>query len=274
MRIRNVVPVRLTQPRQLVLDLLAAAGRVPVDVRALVEAGRILGLKENAMRVALSRLRAREAVVSPTRGAYVLGPSAPPRPPTPWKAGDEELLAPWDGASWLAVHELGALPEPLRWLGFRPVLRGLSLRPANLRGGAPALRAELGPARPVFVVSALDPAPDAEALWDVHARAMRQAALARALEDGFATIEDAAPSDDAALATAFRLGGQALRSLHLDPRLPPALAPAEPRRRLQAAMRRYDRRARALWSARLGLEGATPLGRVDGGRSEREGVRA
>ena len=251
----------LTRPRQRVLDLLAAASPVPVAARAIVEAGVILGIKENALRVALSRLRARDAIASPSRGAYVLGPAAPPRPPTPWTATDDALLSPWDGTSWLAVHELGELPEALRWLGFRPVLRGLSMRPANLRGGVDALRGELGAGRAVFLASALEPAPDAEALWSVRARRAKQPALAEALETGLAALRTATPADDAALATAFRLGGAALRSLHLDPRLPPALASAEPRQRLQSAMSRYDRRARALWATRLGLAGATPLGR-------------
>ncbi|MEM1413786.1 MAG: hypothetical protein AAGH15_02735 [Myxococcota bacterium] len=261
--------MRTASPRLLILDLLAAAAPASLGARAIVDAGTILGLKENALRVALSRLRAQRAVASPGRGTYVLGPAAPPRPPSPWRAQVAALLEQWDRESWLCVHELGELPGPLRWLGFRPLLRGLSVRPANLRGGVSALRARLGCRHPAFVIRELAPAPDAEALWGVRRRAAEQRALVARLEASYARIAHADPRDDAALAESFRLGGRALRSLHLDPRLPDALASATPRMRLQDAMGRYDERAKALWATRLGLSEAesAPFAREGSGEA-------
>ena len=49
-----------------------------MPVRALVDAGRLFGIEENAIRVALARLRASGQVESTARGRYRLGPAAAP----------------------------------------------------------------------------------------------------------------------------------------------------------------------------------------------------
>jgi len=53
----------------------------------------------------------------------------------------------------------------------------------------------------------------------------------------------------------FRVGGAALRTLAKDPLLPEPIVPAREREALVAAMRDYDARGRASWSAFLARHG-------------------
>ena len=46
----------------------------------------------------------------------------------------------------------------------------------------------------------------------------------------------------------FRLGGQAIRQIVLDPLLPEPIVPAAERAALVAALRRYDRMGRSCWA--------------------------
>jgi phenylacetic acid degradation operon negative regulatory protein len=59
-------------------------------------------------------------------------------------------------------------------------------------------------------------------------------------------------SDVEAMAETFRLGGEAVRRIVLDPLLPEAIVDARARRALVDAMRRYDRLGRKYWKAWTG----------------------
>ncbi len=257
-------------PRSLILDLLSTVAGHAVPVRALVAAAALFGIQENGLRVALARLLAAGRVARDERGQYRLAPGAVLSHLLGWRRLEERTSA-WSGG-WYAVHT-AALPRrpgrslrerALRFLGFRSLLPGLELRPANLREGLPALRGglvALGLEReaPVFELAGLDPDSDARAraLWDAAALLRRYRELERALAGSAARLS-ALPLA-AARAESFRLGGAAIRQLALDPLLPEALAPAAPRRALVARMRSYDRLGRALWRGWLGESGSAPL---------------
>ena len=61
--------------RSLVLDLLSTLRRGSMPVRALVEAGTLLGIEENNVRVSLARLYTSGRVERDERGRYRLGPA-------------------------------------------------------------------------------------------------------------------------------------------------------------------------------------------------------
>lgn len=251
----------LPTAKSLILDLLSTMPpRHRVPVGALVRAAAIFRIGENSLRVALARLRSRGFVESDERGLYRLGASAHSvnRQVRSWRTVEDEVCD-WDG-SWVAVQDprSGARSAAkrrviaLRLLGFRALSGPLHVRPRNLAGGVASLRERLGSLgigsrALVFRLSDLDDASDARAraLWDVPA-----------LEQGYdatcATLEASAGrlptlSQEAAMAEAFRLGGEAVRQIVLDPLLPAPIVDTDKRRALVDAMRRYDGLGRRFW---------------------------
>lgn len=273
--------------RSLILDLLSTLREGSMSVRALVEAGALLGIEENNVRVSLARLYASGRVERDERGRYRLGRAvaAMSQRLRSWR----DLAArtsTWEG-DWVAVHraKLGRGPARRRsekafaLLGFRELEPGLAIRPNNLKGGVIAVREQLialalGPvseanasADPgreagssavgrgllgrVFVTSEFDPTSDLEArsLWDADALAEEAREETRALR---ASIERfAALSEHETMTETFLVGGRVLRFLTRHPLLPVEILAPEPLIDLLEQMREYDRQGRDAWAAFL-----------------------
>jgi phenylacetic acid degradation operon negative regulatory protein len=192
----------------------------------------------------------------------------------------EERLRRWDGG-WGGVQHAGrrdrggrrgeATERALLLLGFARLAPGLRVRPDNLRGGVDAVRDELRalglePDALVFSLGSLDARAEARArrLWDTaalrrgYARSLRELAASEARLPGL--------DEAASMVESFTLGGRVIRSLVRDPLLPEPLIPADERRAVGAALRRYDRAGRRSWAAFLARHGAphTHLNPVDG----------
>jgi phenylacetic acid degradation operon negative regulatory protein len=252
-------------PKSLVLDLLSTARRGPIAVRALVAAGDLFGIAENAIRVALARLRACGLVERDERGRYRLAPGAAAvqAQVSSWRR-TEQRVRPWRGG-WLAVHTAALSPRVRRsrptaraldYLGFRELTPGLVVRPDNLAGGAPVVRAQLRalglPAQaPVFALSELDADDErrARGLWDARTLVRTYRGLRAALDASARRLPTLSVGN--ARVESFRLGGRAIRQLVLDPLLPEPLLPAGERRALLEALLRYDRLGRACWAGAL-----------------------
>jgi phenylacetic acid degradation operon negative regulatory protein len=236
-----------------------------MPVGALVAAGGLFGIPENAMRVAVTRLLAADALARDERGRYRLGTAAAPvdERVASWRRLEERLVR-WNGG-WLAVQRAGlargAGARALRLLGFAAFSRELALRPDNLRGGLEAVRAELRalglpPGAPVFALHGFDAETQARAcgLWDAAALRARYVRSRLALEKSEARLARAREED--AMAESFLLGGRVIRELVSDPLLPEPLASAAERRALATVMRRYARIARRLWAGFMARHGA------------------
>lgn len=256
--------------KQIVLEVLSAgiAPTSAVPVRLLARAGEVFGIAENSVRVALARLSAEDRVESPERGAYRLGPAARPMHErvVSWREL-EGLVGPWDGA-FIGVHT-AALPrtdrarvrtrdQALSLWGFRALVPGLDVRPANLCVGVARVRERLRALglesdAPVIELRELGEHDErARSLWD-------GAALGRIYRETTAMLEQSEerlPSqpDRDALRESFLLGREVIRVLVKDPLLPEPLVDAAARRRLVETMRQYDSRAQARW--KRFLEGA------------------
>jgi len=252
--------------KSVILDLLSTLKGGSMPVRALVAAGDLFRIEENALRVALARLRATGLVERDERGQYRLGDraSAQNRRIVSWRTLDARLRR-WDGG-WIGAHLVGLARRPrpavarqvraLHVLGFRALRPGLEVRPDNLTGGIDAVREELwalGVDRDaaVFRLDALDSSCEARArqLWAAEPLVAGYQASRLAL----ARSEKRLPTmtTRAAMVESFVLGGRVIRQLVLDPLLPEPLVPAAERDALVAAMRRYDRAGRACWTAFL-----------------------
>lgn len=256
-----------TTARSLILDLLSTLRRGSMPVRALIEAGELLGIAENNIRVSLARLHASGRIERDERGRYRLGPAvaAISGQLRSWRDLGARTRS-WRG-DWVAVHQarLGRGParrrreRALDLLGFRELASGFALRPDNLRGGVSALRdqlvrlvsdggsgsLELGR---VFVARELDAESerDARQLWNVDAladEARRSLAELRESEAGLDRL-----SNDEAMVETFLIGGSVLRQLVRHPLLPAEILDPEPLAALLAGMKRYDAIGRSYWA--------------------------
>lgn len=253
------------KPRNLILNLLLAAREDGMQARDAVAACALFGLRENTVRVALTRLAAEGMIEAAGRGAYRLGPAALPLASdvATWRTALTRLAG-WKEGHWVAVHS-GALGRSDRvalrrrerafaMLGLRELEKGLYLRPDNLLGGVAGVRQRLQalglePEASVFGMTDLDERRErvARALWDggqlnrsyrEHGRRLRQW-LERAGE-----LEP-----EAAAREAFLLGNEAIRTLVFDPLLPAPLVDECSRREFADAVTDFDAAGKVLWQS-------------------------
>jgi phenylacetic acid degradation operon negative regulatory protein len=256
--------------RSLVLDLLSTLRRGTMPVRALVEAGTILGIEENNIRVSVARLYASHRIERDERGRYRLGPAVAAMGGRlqNWRKLDSATRV-WNG-HWIAVHQskLGRGPDrrgrerSLDLMGFRELETGFFLRPDNLKGGIGETRTRLValvqipglqkcPIGRVFAVSNLDPTSDLEArsLWDTNAIAHEDREACASLRESEVRLTRL--SNDEAMAESFLVGGRVLRQLARHPLLPAEILPPAPLADLIAAMKHYDELGRGAWATFL-----------------------
>lgn len=256
--------------KRIVLELLSAAPDQRMSSSALVASGDVLGVSENNIRVTLARLVAAGTLEPAGRGAYRLGKAAQAmtRHVTSWRELEKQVRR-WDGA-WACVHTgelarsdrsaLRRRARALRLLGFRPLGRTLEIRPDNLQGGIPALRDRLyalGVEQDALVVRAteLDLAAETRArkLWDPEKLSASYVQTTQRIERWLEAI-DLEPRIGAR--EAFWFGGEVLRKIIFDPRLPEPLVDVAARHAMLDAARRLDSHGRRLWSRLFGV----PLG--------------
>lgn len=255
--------MRTPSAKSLTLDLLSTLAGRSMPIAALVAAGKLFGIAEGSVRVAVTRLVAAGQVERDERGRYQLGPAAETidREVQSWRHLDQRTQR-WTG-QWLGVH-LGGLErrrgvarqrreQALRWMGFAELAPGLRVRPDNLRGGVERVRADLrrlglDPEALVLRLDGLEPEAEHRA-----AQAWDAAALERGYERSLAELAQSEARLDrqdegAAMVESFQLGGHVIRQLTLDPLLPRPLIDSDKRRRLVQAMRRYERHGRRTWA--------------------------
>ena len=262
------LPAFRVSAKSLAIDLLSTMpSHFPVAVGALLRGAAVLGIGENSMRVALARLRARGLVESDERGLYRLSSIAEPvnRRVRSWRSIEQGIVQ-WDG-SWMAV-EMSGLPRgdrkrsrmglrALRLLGFEALTPGLQVRPDNLAGGVGEVRERLvtlgfAPAPMAFRLTDLDSELDARArsLWDVAMLGAGYRASRERLEESTERLSSL--SEVEAMAETFKLGGEAVRRIVLDPLLPESIVDVPARRALLEAMQRYDILGRDCWKGWAG----------------------
>ena len=263
-------------PRSLILDLMATLppeGSHSMPVRALVEAGACFGLVGNSVRVALARLLAQGGVERDERGRYRPGAAvaSSTRAIRGWRRLESRTRT-WSGA-WVAVQNPGSRrrrqrvqdEQALRLFGFQAWDSSLSLRPDNLLGGLEGLRPSLfgaGLASHALVACMRDLAEDQEtrarALWDVNRLEAEYRETTLALSQSRRRLSRS--STEEAMVETFRVGGQAIRQLVLDPLLPQEMVDSHERSTLVKAMMEYDKFGRAFWAPFMQRHGVVRRG--------------
>lgn len=250
----------------LVLSLLSVAPRQTVPVQALIAAGRLFGITERGIRVALNRLDAEAKVRKLARGLYGFADGAEGirREVARWIEAEDRAVD-WTGA-WIAVYtgdvsrtdrkRLRRHEGALRLRGFRALKQDLWIRPDNLRGGVQAVATDLralglAEASLAFVASRFSPSEDpaAKDLWDSASLAEDYSRLIDALKSS--EERAASLSIDQAMVETLSIGRYVVRHILLDPLLPKALLATDDRYRLVEQMRQYDLLGKRLWQAFL-----------------------
>jgi phenylacetic acid degradation operon negative regulatory protein len=253
--------------KRIVLELLTAADSHAGSIANLVAACDVLGIDEGNVRVAVTRLVAAGTLEPVGRGEYRLGAAtrALTAQLTSWRELEKQVRR-WDGG-WACVQlanlgrtDRSALRRRQRALdlhGFR-TLAGLAMRPDNLAGGLDALRAQLHALgleahALVFRASELDAATEhaARALWDRDRLTERYRQTTARIDRFMATMDELSPR--IAAREAFLFGGDVLRMIMFDPRLPAPLVDVEVRRALVDAMKRLDTAGRRRWAQIFGM---------------------
>lgn len=254
--------------KRMLLELFTAAGPGEAPASVLVQAAALLHLSETNVRVTLARLVAAGTLELTGRGMYRLGADAQAltKQVTSWRELEKQLRK-WDGG-WACVH-LGGLgrtdraalrrrERALRLLGFRALGPALEVRPDNFEGGVPALRERLhalGLDEEALVVRAteLDPRTEARAraLWDGRRLTTGYRSTRERIDRWLVAAQDLTPQ--VAAREAFMFGGEVLRQILFDPRLPEPLVDVSERRAMVEAAKRLDAYGRRLWQRLFGM---------------------
>lgn len=248
--------------KNLILDLLLAAGSDHLPVRHLLAAAALFGIPANNLRVALARLSADGMIESVGRGVYQLSASANELAAdvATWRSASQRVR-PWQGG-YIAVH-CGALgrsdrvalrhrDRALQMVGLRELERGLFVRPDNLQGGIDTVRKRLhtlGLEREacVFIATGFDPEREAQIphLW--HGPALNEAynQIQAQLSQWTARAQQL-PIEDAARES-YLLGRKAIRQVVFDPLLPAPLVDIPSRQSFMEAVQDFDLLGHDIW---------------------------
>jgi phenylacetic acid degradation operon negative regulatory protein len=251
---RNML--RPLSARSIVASTLLGCHPPELATGALVEMGKLYGVAEGTLRVALSRMRSAGELEAIDGGYRLTGPllGRQARQEEGWRP----MLREWDGAWEMAVVVSAGRSAPARaelraamaTLRLAELREGVWLRPANLDPQRlPAARAVVAAQCRCFHAYLPGDAPAAvrlvSELWDLTGWARRAEKLRREMDRLVDRVE---AGDHAALGPTGRVSAAVLRHFVHDPLLPPALLPAAwPGDAVRLDYRRFDLALRGLF---------------------------
>ena len=252
----------------LVLDLLATHPAHELSASSLCQAGELVGLTEQTVRVALTRLVKEGKVTNPARGVYAWNPAgnslfldvenwiAKERRSSPWHDGWVGVLdsgVPRRNKTQWRAHE-----RSMKLRGFERLFEGLSVRPDNLVGGVKVLRKDLqglglAAEAHVFEIQSFSAHDEqaARSLWDKQSLLRDYKHLVDQVSEQLGRLESLAPETAAAESLVF--GRSVIRQIIRDPLLPEELVPSKQRLRLISLMQEYQTVAIKIWLKVLGV---------------------
>ncbi|MEM6413832.1 MAG: hypothetical protein AAF720_04175 [Pseudomonadota bacterium] len=221
--------------RGLILSLLNADLSENRSIGDLIVSGRLFGIEEATLRMAVTRLVKDDFIESPSRGIYKIGPKA--------KALNEEIRG-WRSAQnkkrswrgdWIVVHaahlgrtdrkSLRARERALRFYGFMTLDNSLSIRPNNLKVSLTQLQqrlVDLGLEKKSVILIADDYLDDTrrewDTLWSSEELECNYKAALREMERSRRILLKMEP-DEAARETLL-VGQSVIQAINLDPLLP------------------------------------------------------
>lgn len=253
--------------RALLLRLMSVPRHRPLHVSEAVKSGAVFGIVENSIRVALTRLLKDGLIEATERGLYHL--SAKGRQlgevVSNWR-GVEDQIRDWQG-DWLAVATteiprsdrkvLRHLERAFSLSGLRDLGGGIYVRPNNIVGEVPAMRAKLSSLETdkratVFRMCDLAAHNQAKAehLWDDLRLSENYARWSRELDDNIKFILTLPKPE--AVREVFLVGDVAIKRVLFDPLLPAKIVHEPSRREFFQKVRQFDDLGHGIWTEFLG----------------------
>ena len=222
----------LLNARHLVLDLLYASKNHQITVKRMLCAGKLLGITENAIRVAITRLVQDQFIYCLTRGLYAMTYKKFNSDEGLLKNPDMYLSTTWDSSfilvstSRLGRTDRSALAKrekALSYYGFQSIEPALYIRPNNLSPSIFELKRlmvafGLEATAQFFKVSQVESVRKVRDLWDTEALIAGYHQASKSIEQWMAQAE----SIDlfTAAHTSFFVGKATILTLRHDPLLP------------------------------------------------------
>ncbi|MGJ8669532.1 MAG: PaaX family transcriptional regulator C-terminal domain-containing protein [Oceanococcus sp.] len=260
--------------KKLILGLLLAREGQALSVQGAIAACALFSISENNVRVSLARLSGEGLIQSHGRGAYVLGPAAitTASEVAHWHEAEQRLKS-WSGG-YICVHTgslgrsdrkaLHQRERALEMLGLRELVRGLHLRPDNLKGGVSAVRQRLLSLQVdanavVFVAThfADEQQSRIAQLWDGNSLNQQYREQSLRLENWMASC--AQLESDVAARESYLMGGAAIRQLVFDPWLPEPMIDTDARHSFVDTVKRFDETGKTIWMQLDAMDQAMPL---------------
>lgn len=247
----------------LVLDLLEALDTENLSSATLCRAAELFGIREQSVRVALTRLSNQGKIKNPERGIYALESSQNSllEEVQGWLEKEQKTVA-WQ-RDWIAVAD-GAMSRSkrvtlrkheraLELRGFRTLKPCLHIRPNNLDGGITKIRNELealGLYAEALVMRVSDLSePDetkAMRLWDVAELTNTYEAMYEKVKASASNIK--AQSLEQSAVETLLIGREAISCIIKDPLLPPEIMDDSVRHELVELLRVYQSQAKKIWT--------------------------
>lgn len=253
---------------ELILDLLSARETHELSAASLCRAGGWLGISEQTLRVALTRLVQQGKINARARAVYTWNPAGHSlfENVRNWLY-KERQMTPWSG-NWIGVLDSGMASsdraslknhrKALELRGFKMLRNGLSVRPDNILGGVAQLRQELsalGLSSRATVIGVSNLAKEderaARSLWDTQA-------LKRSYSESIKRLKRSEKAltrmslEEAAAHTLIE-GRRVIRDIILDPLLPEEMFASARRYELIERMKAYQDKAKIIWLDALEL---------------------
>lgn len=256
----------------IVLSVFRLSENTPLTVAQLRAAGQLMGLDEGAVRMALSRLQAKNDIEQVERGVYQLDfeRDVSQLAPVYW-ANSLQSMKMWKGG-WLVVltgessrtdrKALRARAKALELYGFAEAKCGNWVRPDNLKVPLAALEqrlADLGLGQNASLLRVGEVLESDEARWrklwptDDLAAGYREANQFMARAGRRLSGLDLEP----AAREALLVGQSVIAIINRDPRLPSDFGDYEGFETLVSLMTRYDTQGRRIWTRFFKKVGAT-----------------
>jgi phenylacetic acid degradation operon negative regulatory protein len=249
--------------KALLLDLLRMVQPLSLPVSLLVDAGRVLSINENAIRVNITRLLAKEQIEQDERGYYRLGKESEPFGEwlKQWQAGERRVKV-WNGSYLLLNTSRGlsakseqAVFRVAHHLGFREMMKGSWLRPNNLNRDVDSLVqqiASLSRVEDFFVIEVSHlhhPKGSSlsliESLWNAEELQQQYQKVLKVLEEGIKQFSKL--SVEEAFRDSYFVGAEVHHRLALDPLLPDTFIDSSLRQAVIEQFSEYDKTYRPAW---------------------------
>ncbi len=255
---------RELSPRNIILDLMGVSHPAPLEATVLPAIGEVFDQSINTLRVALTRLVAKGFLDNTQRGVYRLSTKAIARNEFTrrWKSAQGSSKQ-WDN-SWIACHLSKGSNRTVRnksvnalnWMGFKPGLDGLWVRPNNLQLLVPELLSNLRSLgleaqAQVFSLNDVEDnlAKGWKNLWAIHELDKGYQQLNKRLLKSITNLQK--PNSKTTLLETCLLGSEAIHYLATDPQLPSEIRPTLHYETLRHTMLEYDQLGRKLWYQKL-----------------------